>query len=306
MAKARMLSTKASTDPDLNSMSVEAELMFLLTIPHLDRDGLISGDPIPLWAKVAPRRVELMDKMPRVIQEWVEHNLVVRYDWKDGAILFFPGFRKHNPNMFYEREPVSEFPPPPNFHRSEHGLIPNDLDIAGHLAQQFDARSRYYAALMEASQDAKVDILNTSGSPQDVIRKSSGEAPAEVEVEQQTEVETEVEVKNNNSALRELTMAEAEKAVVVVGAGALIASFDDDQVMALLSWLWLYNGWHQDDWRFRDLFRRAYERDPFAGMKQPGAVMVAQAKARAPAPLAADDRAELAERLRAMQEPAHD
>jgi hypothetical protein len=109
---------------------------------------------------------------------------------------------------------------------------------------------------------------------------------------------------NNNSALAVLTLAEAEKAVVVVGVDALMLSMDDDQRMALLSWLWLYNGWHEVNLSWRDIFRRGYESDPFVGMKQPAAVMVSNARSRAPAPLNADDRAEMVDALRRLQEPS--
>jgi hypothetical protein len=208
MAKARMLSVKAGSDPDLNSMSVEAELVFVLTIAHLDRDGLIIGDPIPLWGKVIPRRVELMDRMSRIMQEWVEHNLVVRYAWKDGALLFFKGFRKHNINMAYEREPESDFPPPPGFHRVKNiGLIPNDPETAGRLAETLGERSKYCAALTEASLQPmqEIDIsLHVN------YMENACNLHDEVEVELQQEVEVEVENNNNVRAAQE-----AEKAVVV-------------------------------------------------------------------------------------------
>lgn len=202
MAKARMLSIKAGSDPDLNSISIEAELVFLLAIPHLDRDGLIGGDPIPLWAKVVPRRVELMDKMARIIQEWAAHGLVVRYEWKDGAILFFPGFRKHNQNLAYEREPDSEFPPPPDWHRDEQGrgLIPDEPELAGRLSQNYDKRSSYHAALTEANKEGlrpaseRVKIGKTSGSRRDNIPRKN-----EYEIEDESENESEVEEMNERT-----------------------------------------------------------------------------------------------------------
>jgi hypothetical protein len=45
MARGRFLSESVATDARLNGLSVEAELVYLMTIPHLDRDGLIEGDP---------------------------------------------------------------------------------------------------------------------------------------------------------------------------------------------------------------------------------------------------------------------
>jgi hypothetical protein len=109
---------------------------------------------------------------------------------------------------------------------------------------------------------------------------------------------------NNMRALNELVLAEAEKAVVVVGADALIREMDFDQKMALLSWLWLYNDWFEEDLDYRDKFRRSYgKRDPFAGMDNIAGVMVSQAKARRQAPLTIADREDMLERLAEMEQP---
>jgi hypothetical protein len=234
MAKGRMLSAKVGKDRELNSMSIEAELVFLLTIPHLDRDGLIDGDPIPLWGEVAPRRMELLDKMPRIIQEWIEHRVVVRYESKDGAILFFPGFRKHNQNLAYEREPKSEFPPPPEFYRTEHGLIPKHPDLAGHLAQHFDPRSRYHQALMEASQPLHENLRPASGKVRDDFPKTSGKdredfgmsSGEDQDEDKHKHKQTEVEVEDNNN----ISAREAEPEAVVV---ALQAFGFKENVVAL-------------------------------------------------------------------------
>ncbi len=297
MAKARMLSTKAGSDPDLNSMSIEAELIFLLTIPHLDRDGLISGDPIPLWGKVAPRRVELMDKMPRIIQEWVEHNLVMRYEWKDGFILFFTGFRKHNINMTYEREPESDFPPPPGFRRVKNiGLIPNDPEMAGRLAETIGDKSIYHAALVEASKGTKdVDITLHVKSMKNT-RKVRDEVETEVEDEQ--EVETEVK-ENDNDKLRALAREEGTF-VGVVGLDELLSEMKTEQVMALYTWCWLYNGWNQDDAIDQQTFRDRYKRDPFKGMDDAISVIVSNARKKIMAPLCAKHQ----EDMKAALQPA--
>lgn len=171
MARGRMLSRDASIDPDLNALSMEGELMYLLTIPHLDRDGLVAGDPVLVWAQATPKRLELLDQAPRLIGEWLERGLVVRYAWKDGPVLWFPGFRKHNPHMDYAREPESRFPPPPGMTRTADGLVPDDAEEAGRLAECFDVRSRYYQALKAAAAE---EIGKGSGGRRETITKSSG------------------------------------------------------------------------------------------------------------------------------------
>lgn len=127
MARGRMVSTTIATDKALNSLSIEAELLYLKAIPHLDRDGLIAGDDDVLIAKIAPRRQrELFDRMEAAICEWIDAGLVLRYDSKDGQVLFFQGFAKNN-KLRYEQEGPSNFPPPPGYTRTATGLEPADV-----------------------------------------------------------------------------------------------------------------------------------------------------------------------------------
>ena len=90
MARGRMLSQTVATDRKLNELSVEAELLYIKAIPHLDRDGLIMGDSMLLWAQVCPRRSELMAKMDGIVEEWLSSGLVIAYDDNGDIILFFP------------------------------------------------------------------------------------------------------------------------------------------------------------------------------------------------------------------------
>jgi hypothetical protein len=125
MARGRMVSTTIATDKALNSLSLEAELLYLKAVPHLDRDGLIVGDDDLLIAKIAPRRQrELFDLMEPAICEWIEAGLVLRYDSKDSQVLYFQGFAKNN-KIRYDQEGPSNFPPPPGFTRTESGLEPD-------------------------------------------------------------------------------------------------------------------------------------------------------------------------------------
>ena len=98
-------------------MSIDAQFIFMRTIPHLDRDGLISGNPTLLHAKAAPLLPVFYSKMESIINEWIQFDFVQRY--KDGKrdILFFKGFAKNQVNMRYEREGESAFHPPPGYIR---------------------------------------------------------------------------------------------------------------------------------------------------------------------------------------------
>ena len=114
MARGRFISESVAKDARLNSLSVEAQLVYLMTIPHLDRDGLIEGDPDVLWGTVCPKRRQFLDRMAEFIQEWAKAELVLMYDTEDGPVLWFKGFAKNQQGMRYDREAPSKFPPPPS------------------------------------------------------------------------------------------------------------------------------------------------------------------------------------------------
>lgn len=122
MARGRMIASTVATDKRFNSLSSDAALVYLMTIPHLDRDGLILGDAMPLWGRVCPRRSEYMAFMEELIVEWVKSGLVIAYTCEDGRVLYFVGFGKNQTGMRYDREAPSMFPPPPNHIRTSHGL----------------------------------------------------------------------------------------------------------------------------------------------------------------------------------------
>ncbi len=185
MARGRIVSTEVTSDPELNRLSPDAERLYLRTLPHLDRDGLISGVPMLVWATAAPLRVELMDKAPALIDEWVTQSLVMRYDGADGPVLFFKGFRRHQANLPYAKEAPSRFPPPPGWHRARNGMIPDDPDLCRALAEKFDPRSAYRKEL------ERVASPSQAGRDQVESRSRPGRDEVQVEVEVQDEVQDE-------------------------------------------------------------------------------------------------------------------
>jgi hypothetical protein len=122
MASGRFLSVSIAEDDRLSRLSLEAEYVYLKTIPHLDRDGMISGKPGLLYSKVCPLREELFGKTADLIDEWVEVGLAKRFETSEGPVLFFRGFSKNNRLPHYDRERPSRFPPPPGYVRTEKGL----------------------------------------------------------------------------------------------------------------------------------------------------------------------------------------
>lgn len=122
MARGRMLNQSIAEDAEFNEMSIEAQLMFLRTLPFLDRDGLINGNASVLRGRVAPL-LDLPKSMASIVDEWVNAELVVRYAVGKQTIIFFPSFAKNQIGMRYERETASTYPPPPGYKRTPKGLI---------------------------------------------------------------------------------------------------------------------------------------------------------------------------------------
>lgn len=154
MARGRFLSDSVAKDLKLNSLSIEAELVYLLAIPHLDRDGLIEGDTDILFGTVCPKRRQFIDRIGEFVQEWIHVGLVVQYDSDDGPVLWFKGFAKNQLGLRYDRETPSKFPPPPN-------LTPVD------------------------------SVPQPSGNPPDTSGNSAAQWQLEVEVKDQVEVKEE-------------------------------------------------------------------------------------------------------------------
>ena len=126
MARGRFVATTIATDERLANLSLDAEYLYLKTIPHLDRDGLIDGRTRYVWATVAPFRSELLDRCGALIQEWLDVGLVVRYEGARTPVLWFCGFAKNQIGLRYDRDAASVFPPPPGYVRSGEGLLPEE------------------------------------------------------------------------------------------------------------------------------------------------------------------------------------
>ena len=124
MAQGRFVNKSIAEDDRLGKLSAMAEFVFLKTIPHLDRDGMITGKPGLLYSKTHPLREELFGQTQTFIDEWVAVGLVIPFNTPEGPALFFPGFAKNNKLPHYDREQPSRFPPPPGWARGETGLYP--------------------------------------------------------------------------------------------------------------------------------------------------------------------------------------
>lgn len=168
MAKGRMVSQSVATDKRLNELSIEAEYLFLKTIPHLDRDGLITGEAFMLLAKVCPRRQDLIPRMGELIQEWIDAELVLQYETDEGDALYFYGFTKNQTGLRYDREAPSMYAPPPGFERTLCALVVvNNEDEGG---QDSDAEE-------DSLQTESAPILHECGQHPAELRQNSGSVP---------------------------------------------------------------------------------------------------------------------------------
>jgi len=123
MAQGRFISSTVAEDIRLNGLSLEAQLVYLMSIPHLDVDGIMAGHPSLVFARACPLRTELREQIPAIIDEWCASGLVIRYDSDGQEALFFTGFPK-NQKVRRNREAASKFTAPPGYVRDESvGLV---------------------------------------------------------------------------------------------------------------------------------------------------------------------------------------
>ncbi|MCB0596036.1 MAG: hypothetical protein KDD28_18230 [Phaeodactylibacter sp.] len=156
----------------MNELSLEAQLVYMMTIPHLDRDGLIIGDHMVLWAQVCPRRQELMIQIPAIIDAWIEAKLVVRYETNEGDALFFPAFRKNQAGMRYDRETPSTIMPPPGYKRTDSGLVQTHVPQSTQTQPPKTIEADINAQLCEAEEVPEPCRMNAGTLP-DECRSNS-------------------------------------------------------------------------------------------------------------------------------------
>ncbi|MEZ4684173.1 MAG: hypothetical protein R2932_59180 [Caldilineaceae bacterium] len=154
MAKGRLISSEIALDPELNTMSIEALFCYIVAFTNLDRDGLLDAHPNKLWAITCPYKIELLDRMPHIIEEWLRSGKVLRYAVGGSQhALFFKDFRRYNLRMKYHNEAESAFPAPPGWIRSRAGLIPDNKELCERMIVEFDRRSQYREALEQHLND---------------------------------------------------------------------------------------------------------------------------------------------------------
>lgn len=129
MAEARLLRKKISNSERVNSLPIGAALLFTWMIPHLDREGRMSGNPKIVKRTVFPLQnfsLDTIDKWLDQMQELKDdvtgYGLVERYEVNGHQYLWMPGFdgeqgKARDPSAtpsWKMRESPSDIPPPPD------------------------------------------------------------------------------------------------------------------------------------------------------------------------------------------------
>jgi hypothetical protein len=111
MPDGRFVSRGIAQSEQLGEVSLEADYLFTRCIPHLDRDGRMSGNPTLIKATACPLRPEITaGSIPDLVRTLSGAGLVHWYEADGKQVLEFPKFRAHQKGMKYEREAASRFP----------------------------------------------------------------------------------------------------------------------------------------------------------------------------------------------------
>lgn len=115
MPEGRFISKSIAWSEQVNGVSLKADYLFGRMVPHLDREGRLSGAPKAIKARCIPLRDEISaDDVGPLLAELAQVGLIVRYSGKDGSeYLSFPGFHSHQRGARLDREAPSQIPPPP-------------------------------------------------------------------------------------------------------------------------------------------------------------------------------------------------
>jgi hypothetical protein len=121
LAEGRFVSKSIAHDYALNcSVSFEADYLFNRCIPHLDREGRMTGHPGEVKAIAVPLRANMTPEVvDRCLGELADAELVLWYEVDSKPALWFKGFEKHQKGLRADREAASRLPAPqaPNLQR---------------------------------------------------------------------------------------------------------------------------------------------------------------------------------------------
>jgi len=111
MPDGRFVSRGISQSEQLARVCLKADFLFGRCIPHLDRDGRMSGNPSLVKSTACPLRDEItVEDVPELLRSLAGEGLLKWYAADGKQVLEFPGFERNQRGLKYEREAESRFP----------------------------------------------------------------------------------------------------------------------------------------------------------------------------------------------------
>jgi len=117
MARGRMLNRSLAHSVQFSNLQNDTHrLLFVMAIPHLDRDGRMTGNPRAFRATACPMLDHVTDETVRAaFSDFESVRLVQFYTDDEGQEVYSsPGFERQQQGMRYGREGPSRFGPDPN------------------------------------------------------------------------------------------------------------------------------------------------------------------------------------------------
>ena len=111
MAKGRLLHKKISVDERVADLSIEATVLYMMCIAHLDREGRIYATPEVVKGSVVPYIKELtFEKIAECFKEMAKLDLIILYGEGRNKYAQFSGFKKNQTIHPHEAESVIPAP----------------------------------------------------------------------------------------------------------------------------------------------------------------------------------------------------
>lgn len=191
MAKGRFISRKVGRSRQLAALSNDTyRLMFLLMLPHADREGRLEADPELLNGVCFTRMDWTDEQVVAALQEMHEINLIFLYHVNENPFLFFPKFAEHQQGMRKDREAPSEIPAPPETTsstngggvRSKSGVAPEEVPpkskVKSKSKSKFKTPPTPPAESARGNQPGGLEELNNENAMRTLKRTAPGVAAA--------------------------------------------------------------------------------------------------------------------------------
>jgi hypothetical protein len=147
MPEGRFLSKSIAWSEQVASVSLLAECLFVRLIPHLDREGRLSGSPAAVKAIVCPLRSDITPAhVAEALAELTEAGLIIWYTVAGQKYLECPGFKNHQRGARFDREAASRIPssthPDAELIRTNSGPTPDRLPLREGKASEGEVKER--------------------------------------------------------------------------------------------------------------------------------------------------------------------